>query len=184
MTVVLLRHGRSTSNTAHTLAGRTPGVELDDHGRKQAEGVVDRLVGLDIAEIVRSPLLRCEQTVGPIAVDRGLTPVVEDRLIEVDYGDWTGRPLKELLEEPLWKVVQRHASGAVFPGGEGLAQVQARAVAAIREHDARLAEEHGQGTSSGSRARTVTSSNRFSPTRLRCISIRSSASSPSPPRSV
>ena len=121
MTVVLLRHGRSTSNTAHTLAGRTPGVELDDHGRKQAEGVVDRLVGLDIAEIVRSPLLRCEQTVGPIAVDRGLTPVVEDRLIEVDYGDWTGRPLKELLEEPLWKVVQRHASGAVFPGGEGLA---------------------------------------------------------------
>ena len=98
MTVVLLRHGRSTSNTAHTLAGRTPGVELDDHGRKQAEGVVDRLVGLDIAEIVRSPLLRCEQTVGPIAVDRGLTPVVEDRLIEVDYGDWTGRPLKELLE--------------------------------------------------------------------------------------
>lgn len=144
MTVVLLRHGRSTSNTAHTLAGRTPGVELDDHGRKQAEGVVDRLVGLDIAEIVRSPLLRCEQTVGPIAVDRGLTPVVEDRLIEVDYGDWTGRPLKELLEEPLWKVVQRHASGAVFPGGEGLAQVQARAVAAIREHDARLAEEHGK----------------------------------------
>lgn len=144
MTVVLLRHGRSTSNTAHTLAGRTPGVELDDHGRKQAADVVDRLVGLDIAEIVRSPLLRCEQTVGPIAADRGLTPVVEERLVEVDYGQWTGRPLKDLLEEPLWKVVQRHASGAVFPDGEGLAQVQARAVAAIREHDRRLAEEHGK----------------------------------------
>ncbi|NMM89157.1 histidine phosphatase [Rhodococcus sp. SRB_17] len=143
MTVVLLRHGRSTSNTAHTLAGRTPGVELDDHGRKQAAGVVDRLAGLDIAEIVRSPLLRCEQTVEPIAADRSLTPIVEDRLIEVDYGQWTGRPLKELLDEPLWKVVQRHASGAVFPGGEGLAQVQARAVAAIREHDARLAAKHG-----------------------------------------
>lgn len=143
MTVVLLRHGRSTSNTAHTLAGRAPGVELDDHGRKQAAGVVDRLAGLDIAEIVRSPLLRCEQTVEPIAADRSLTPIVEDRLIEVDYGQWTGRPLKELLDEPLWKVVQRHASGAVFPGGEGLAQVQARAVAAIREHDARLAEKHG-----------------------------------------
>ena len=143
MTVVLLRHGRSTSNTAHTLAGRAAGVELDDHGRKQAAGVVDRLAGLDIAEIVRSPLLRCEQTVEPIAADRSLTPIVEDRLIEVDYGQWTGRPLKELLDEPLWKVVQRHASGAVFPGGEGLAQVQARAVAAIREHDARLAEKHG-----------------------------------------
>lgn len=144
MTVVLLRHGRSTSNTAQTLAGRTPGVELDDHGRAQAAGIVDRLVGLDIAEIVRSPLTRCEQTVAPLAADRGLTPIVEDRLVEVDYGHWTGRPLKELLEEPLWKVVQRHASGAVFPDGEGLAQVQHRAVAAVREHDARLADENGK----------------------------------------
>ena len=45
--------------------------------------------------------------------------------------------------EPLWKVVQAHPSAAVFPGGEGLAQVQARAVAAVREHDRRLADEHG-----------------------------------------
>ncbi|WP_213572289.1 histidine phosphatase family protein [Rhodococcus sp. USK13] len=144
MTVVLLRHGRSTSNTARTLAGRSPGVELDDHGREQAEAVVARLADVVIEEIVHSPLLRCEQTVQPLARARGLTPVVEHRLVEVDYGDWTGRELKALLEEPLWKVVQQHASAAVFPGGEGLAQVQARAVAAIREHDARLAERHGR----------------------------------------
>ena len=138
MTVILLRHGVSTSNLAHTLAGRSPGIELAERGREQAAALVERLGGLPIEAIVRSPLLRCEQTVAPLAEKLGLTPVVEDRFAEVDYGDWTGRPIKELLAEPLWKVVQRHASGAVFPGGEGLANVQSRAVAAIRHHDAAL----------------------------------------------
>ncbi|MCW2582620.1 MAG: Phosphoglycerate mutase, partial [Klenkia sp.] len=52
----------------------------------------------------------------------------------------TGKPIKDLLKEPLWKVVQQHPSAAVFPGpeGEGLAQTQARAVAAVREWNARL----------------------------------------------
>ncbi|MGU3433150.1 histidine phosphatase family protein [Actinomycetes bacterium M1A6_2h] len=144
MTVILLRHGRSTSNTAHTLAGRTPGVELDVTGVAQAERVVERLGGLRIDAIVRSPLLRCEQTVAPLAAARELEPSVEDRIVEVDYGDWTGRGLKDLAAEPLWKVVQQHASAAVFPGGEGLADVQARAVKAIREHDRRLSEELGR----------------------------------------
>ncbi|MDZ7933274.1 MAG: histidine phosphatase family protein [Rhodococcus sp. (in: high G+C Gram-positive bacteria)] len=144
MTVILLRHGRSTSNTAGTLAGRSAGVELDDRGREQAQAVADRLGELPVAEIVRSPLLRCEQTVEPLAAKLGLTPMVEDRLVEVDYGQWTGRTIKELLAEPLWKVVQQHPSAAVFPEGEGLATVQQRAVQAVREHDARLAAQHGR----------------------------------------
>ena len=144
MTVILLRHGRSTSNTAHTLAGRTPGVELDVTGQGQAERVVERLGDLRIDAIVRSPLLRCEQTVTPLAAARGLEPTVEDRIVEVDYGEWTGRGLKDLAAEPLWKVVQQHASAAVFPGGEGLADVQSRAVKAIREHDRRLSDELGR----------------------------------------
>lgn len=144
MTVILLRHGRSTANTSRTLAGRSPGVALDEVGVEQAKGLVDRFAGVAVAEIVHSPLLRCEQTVAPLAVDRGLSPLVDERLVEVDYGQWTGRALKELVEEPLWKVVQQHASAAVFPGGEGLAQVQARAVAAVREHDRRLADAHGK----------------------------------------
>jgi probable phosphomutase (TIGR03848 family) len=144
MTVILLRHGRSTANTSGTLAGRTPGVDLDERGREQSRAVVDRLSGVQLAAIVRSPLLRCERTVDPLAQDRNLDPIADDRLIEVDYGLWTGRAIKDLLGEPLWKVVQQHPSAAVFPDGEGLAQVQARAVAAIRAHDARLADEHGR----------------------------------------
>jgi probable phosphomutase (TIGR03848 family) len=139
VTVILLRHGRSTSNTAHTLAGRSEGVDLDDKGREQADSVVARLEGLPVKAIVRSPLLRCERTVAPLARALGLEPVVDERLTEVDYGEWTGRKIGDLVKEPLWSVVQAQPSAAVFPDGEGLAGVQARAVAAIREHDRRLA---------------------------------------------
>ncbi|WP_167101894.1 histidine phosphatase family protein [Mycobacterium sp. DL592] len=144
MTVILLRHGRSTSNTAHTLAGRTEGVELDDKGRAQAAALPERVDGLPIAALVRSPLLRCRMTLEPLAEALGLDPVVDERLAEVDYGQWTGRALKDLVKEPLWSVVQHQPSAAVFPDGEGLAQVQSRAVAAIRDHDRRLAQEHGK----------------------------------------
>jgi probable phosphomutase (TIGR03848 family) len=143
MTVILLRHGRSTSNTAGTLAGRSEGVDLDDKGREQAAGLVDRIGDLRIRAVVSSPLLRCRRTVEPLAEALSLEPAVDDRLAEVDYGEWTGRKIGELVNEPLWRVVQAHPSAAVFPGGEGLAQVQVRAVAAIREHDQRLAEQHG-----------------------------------------
>jgi probable phosphomutase (TIGR03848 family) len=142
MTVILLRHGRSTSNTAHTLAGRSEGVDLDDKGREQADGVVARIGSLPVRAIIRSPMLRCERTVEPLAAALGLAPQVDDRLAEVDYGTWTGRKIAELVSEPLWAVVQQQPSAAVFPDGEGLAQVQARAVAAVREHDRLLAERH------------------------------------------
>jgi probable phosphomutase (TIGR03848 family) len=143
VTVILLRHGRSTSNTAGTLAGRSEGVDLDDKGREQAVGLIDRIGDLPIRAVITSPLLRCRRTVEPLAEALCLEPLVEDRLAEVDYGEWTGRKIGELAKEPLWRVVQAHPSAAVFPGGEGLAQVQARAVFAVREHDRRLSDEHG-----------------------------------------
>ncbi|SMC72003.1 histidine phosphatase family protein [Kibdelosporangium aridum] len=142
-TVILLRHARSTANGSGVLAGRTPKVSLDDSGTKQAAKLVERLADVPVAAIVASPLLRCKQTVAPLAAAKGIQVVADARLSEVDYGEWTGRKLSVLGKEPLWKVVQQHPSAAVFPGGEGLASVQARAVAAIRAHDARITEEHG-----------------------------------------
>jgi probable phosphomutase (TIGR03848 family) len=143
MTLLLLRHGRSTSNTAHVLAGRSEGVELDDKGRRQAAELVERVGELPIRAVVCSPQLRCRRTVEPLVEALGVEVSVDDRFAEVDYGEWTGRKLGDLFKEPLWAVVQAHPSAAVFPGGEGLAEVQNRAVAAVREHDARLAERHG-----------------------------------------
>ena len=138
-TVVLLRHGRSTANVAGVLAGRTPGVSLDEVGREQAAAVAARLAGITLDALVSSPMDRCRQTVAPLAAATGLPVRIEPGVAEVDYGDWTGRALKDLAGEELWRTVQAHPSAAVFPGGEGLATVGARAVSAVR----RLVDELG-----------------------------------------
>ncbi len=92
-----------------------------------------------------SPLERCRETTDLLLRERGTSPdvSVDDRLLECDYGDWTGQPLKQLAKDKAWKVVQQHASAATFPGGETLRAVQSRAVDAIREWDARLTHEFG-----------------------------------------
>lgn len=139
-TVLLVRHGLTTA-TGTTLAGHTPGVHLDDRGRAQAAELAARLRPVPLAAVVTSPLERCVETAATLAEGRdGITPQVDERVVEVRYGDWTGRTLKELAREPLWKVVQQHPSAAVFPGGEGLSATQARAVEAIRDWNARLGE--------------------------------------------
>jgi probable phosphomutase (TIGR03848 family) len=142
-TVILLRHGRTTANTGGVLAGWTPGVQLDEKGTEQVRAVAERLAPVPLAAVVSSPLERCQQTAAAVVGGRELEVQTDDRLGEARYGDWTGRPIKELLKEPLWKVVQQHPSAAVFPGpeGEGLAQTQARAVAAVREWNAKLGPE-------------------------------------------
>ncbi len=139
-TLLLLRHGRTTANAAGGLAGRQP-VELDETGRTQAAAVGERLRLLSCATVVTSPLVRCRQT-----LDRALpeaVPVVEERLTECGYGSWEGQPLKQLAKDPLWPVVQQHPSAAVFPDGEAMASMAARAVAAVRSWDARVSAEHG-----------------------------------------
>ena len=143
-TVLLVRHARSTANTSGVLAGWTPGVGLDGTGREQAAGLGRRLAGLPIAAVVTSPLQRCRETAA-LALDGAPTAQVDHRLGECRYGDWTGRSLKELARDPLWRVVQAHPSAVTFPGphGESMPAMQQRAVAAVRQHDARVADEHG-----------------------------------------
>jgi len=139
-TVILLRHGRTTANAGGILAGWTPGVLLDETGSAQVRAVGERLAKVPLAAVVSSPLERCRQTADAIAAGRDLAVQSDDRLGEARYGDWTGKTIKELVKDPLWKVVQQHPSAAVFPGpdGEGLAQTQVRAVAAVREWNAKL----------------------------------------------
>jgi probable phosphomutase (TIGR03848 family) len=139
-TVLLLRHGRTTANTGGVLAGWTPGVQLDETGRAQVQAVAERLAKVPLSAVVSSPLERCQQTAAALVDGRDVVVQSDDRLGEARYGDWTGRTIKELVKEPLWRVVQQHPSAAVFPGpeGEGLAQTQARAVAAVRAWNATL----------------------------------------------
>ena len=144
-TVLLVRHGRSSANTSGVLAGRSEGVFLDEVGQEQAAQTGIRIAPLPLVALVSSPLERCQVTAeglaaarkGPIGIE------TDERLTECGYGDWTGRELKHLAKEPLWKVVQGHPSAATFPGGESLREMQARAVSAIRDWDQCLNTEHG-----------------------------------------
>ncbi|WP_066951254.1 histidine phosphatase family protein [Streptomyces lushanensis] len=144
-TLILVRHGRSTANTAGVLAGWTPGVALDERGAAQAAALPDRLAGVPLAAVVTSPLQRCRETLQPLLDARpGLEARTDDRIGECHYGDWSGRKLAELADEPLMTVVQQHPSAAAFPGGESMRAMQARAVEAVREWNTRVEEEHGE----------------------------------------
>ncbi len=146
-TVVLVRHGRTEANATGLLAGRTPGVRLDDTGAEQARRVGERLAAVPLAALVSSPLERCRDTAAAIAKAQGArTRVARERgLTECDYGEWQGRMLKELAKEALWRVVQTQPSAAAFPGGESMTAMQARAVEAVRRRDAAVEAEHGAG---------------------------------------
>lgn len=146
-TVILVRHGRTTANASGTLAGRLPGVKLDDVGEEQARRTGERLAVVPLAAMVSSPMERCKQTAKALNGAREIAVKVstEKGISECDYGEWQGRPLRELAKEPLWKVVQSQPSAAAFPGGESMATMQARSVAAVRRHDAAIEAEHGPG---------------------------------------
>lgn len=144
-TVLLVRHGL-TATTGQLLTGWTPGIGLDERGRAQAKALGERLAPVPLDAIVSSPLDRCLQTVeGIIAAraDQSAVPVIEDRVGECKYGDWTGKPLKELAKDPLWPVVQAHPSAVRFPGpgGETMLDMQHRAVSAVREWNAKLGND-------------------------------------------
>lgn len=149
VTCLLVRHGRTSANVSGTLAGWTPGVSLDERGREQVSALADRLAALPVRAVVTSPLQRCRETAAILASRLDGIPVVaEEDLGECRYGAWTGRALRELAKEPMWRVVQDQPSAARFPDGadypgESLAEMALRAVRAVRDWDAKVAAEHG-----------------------------------------
>jgi probable phosphomutase (TIGR03848 family) len=143
-TVLLVRHGRTAANGAGILAGWTEGVALDDTGRAQAAALATRLSPVALRALVTSPLQRCQETAAILLEGRpGIELKDDERLGEVRYGDWSGRELKKLAKEPLWKVVQSHPSAMTFPGegGESMRDMQSRAVSAVRDWNESFGDE-------------------------------------------
>ncbi len=135
--VVLIRHAHSVANGSGILAGRTEGIRLSPTGRKQAQELAKRLGVIPIKSLRSSPLERCEQTISPwlrkfADSNPKLTVQIDEDLSEVDYGEWTGRKLRSLSKEPLWKTVQEEPSKVVFPAGESLRDMQDRAMRALQ----------------------------------------------------
>lgn len=129
MTVLLLIRHAHTDTAGKRLTGWQRGVHLNDRGRAEAVDLSERLDGVPIAAIYSSPLERCRETAAPIARALGIATSIRRSLIEVDYGDWTGRSIAVLRRTKLWSVVQHAPSRIRFPGGESLLEVQTRAVA-------------------------------------------------------
>jgi len=127
-----------TEATGTRLSGQARGIHLSSAGRAQAPALSERLAPVPLAAVYASPLERCVETARAVARPRELAVRVLPALTEVAYGSWTGRPLAQLARTALWKDVQRSPSQARFPGGESLAEVQRRAVAALD----RLVAEH------------------------------------------
>ena len=133
--VLLVRHG-TTPTTGAVLPGRAPGLHLADRGVEQATAAAQRIAALQngkgtVSAIYASPLERTRETAKPIGQALGVRPKVDKGLLECDFGEWTGRELKELSKLPEWKTVQRNPSGFRFPGGESFVEMQTRIVGTI-----------------------------------------------------
>jgi len=128
--LLLVRHGQ-TPTTGKILPGRTPGLNLSDHGRDQAARVAQRLVALPVTAIYSSPLERTIQTADPTAQDLGLPIYREPGLLEGDFGDWTGAQLADLMKLPEWQTVQQRPDQFRFPNGESFSEMRDRVVATL-----------------------------------------------------
>lgn len=133
----MIRHAHSEANAKGILSGRISGVHLSPTGMKQAQELSLRLGAIKVSQLRISPLERCNETISPWWENFGVknnpgVELCEDRdLIEVDYGKWSGKKLALLSKNKLWKTVQNNPSGMYFPSGEGLAQMQERAMRAV-----------------------------------------------------
>lgn len=134
--LVLIRHGRSTANADGVLAGRMPGVSLDDVGRRQAEQLRALLAGAQVTAAYTSPVERCRQTAEIAGFPDAL---VLEELTECDYGEWTGAKLQSLANEAVWTEIQDTPSRVTFPGGETMAGMFERVTGAATD----LAGRHG-----------------------------------------
>ncbi len=126
-TLVLVRHA-TTAATGKRLGGWTPGVHLDEAGREQAQATAERLAALPVTAVYASPLERTQETAKAIAKPHGLRVRTRKAIGEVDYGEWTDKPLGQLRRRKAWATIQATPSRVTFPGGESIRGAQARAV--------------------------------------------------------
>lgn len=138
---LLIRHGANDTIKSSILAGRSPGVHLNDQGRRQAQALAAYLSPLNLAAVYSSPLERTMETAEPVARAQGKTVKILPALNEVDFGRWTGRSFDSLAGDPQWNAFNLSRSGTRIPGGEIGLEVQLRMIGALEE----LREKHEQG---------------------------------------
>jgi broad specificity phosphatase PhoE len=129
----LIRHGSNDYLAKFLLAGRLPNVHLNEQGRVEAQHVANALSAAGIERIFSSPLERAVQTAEPTAQLLGLKIEIAPEILEIDFGDWTGRPVPELDQVPAWKNFNLYRSGTRIPNGETMLEAQARMVGFVEK---------------------------------------------------
>ena len=129
--LVLIRHGENEYTRRGRMAGRLPGVHLNEHGRQQAQELAEALRGAPIKAVYSSPLERAIETARPIGLALGLPVRRAAGLMETDVGDWEGHSIRRLALTKNWRVFQQNPSRARHPGGESLMEAQARVVSTL-----------------------------------------------------
>ena len=136
--LLLIRHGENEYVKTGKLAGRLPGIHLNERGQKQAQALGEALKEVPIKAIYSSPLERAMETAEPIAASRKLTIQQEPDLMDTDIGRWQGKSLKVLRLTKVWKIVQSAPSRFRFPDGESFVDAQTRYVDALE----RIMQKH------------------------------------------
>lgn len=131
-TIYLLRHGHSTANAKSILAGRDATVSLSPRGIEQAQSVMQELGERKFAKIYSSPMPRCLETLRPLAGKSKLKIEKNDGLIEMEYGDWSGKKLLMLSRKKMWSEIQARPSLVRFPNGESFLEMQGRALESVK----------------------------------------------------
>ncbi|HOA22699.1 MAG TPA: MSMEG_4193 family putative phosphomutase [Aggregatilineales bacterium] len=140
--LVLIRHAQNDWVKTGRLAGWTPGVHLNEEGRRQAEALGERLASAKLQAVYSSPLERAVETAEAVVKHYpGLTVQIEEGVGEVAFGGWTGERLRKLRRRRLWDIVQNYPSGARFPEGESFRETQNRVIDALE----RIAQRHPGG---------------------------------------
>lgn len=132
--VLLVRHGETDDNAADRFQGRRDTL-LNERGREQSRALAQRLRGEGLRAIYTSPLRRARATAEIVADALGLEPVVDERLIEADTGEWSGLLTAEIVAMAASEYARWRAADPSFrfPGGESVAEQTARMTAALAE---------------------------------------------------
>jgi probable phosphoglycerate mutase len=138
--LLLIRHGENDYVKTGKLAGRIPGVHLNEKGQKQAQALAEALRDVPIKAIYSSPLERAMETASPVAGSHKLNIHQEPDLMDTHIGKWQGRSHAVLRLTKAWKIVQNAPSRFRFPEGESFPECQMRIVNVLE----RILQKHNK----------------------------------------
>ena len=146
--ILFVRHG-NTPTTGSKLPGRAPNLYLSEEGLLQAEIIAKEIkkssksfIGKKVSAVYASPMERTQQTAKSIATSLKLRVRTLQGLNECDFGDWTGRKLRDLSKLKSWSIIQKQPSNFRFPNGESFTEMQNRMIKTIDK----LVERHSGET--------------------------------------